>query len=279
MASQALISCQWLKEHLEDSKLIIFDASMTNTLPGITKSSTDNFIPRAQHFDFDQEICQQDNPLPHMLPTAEQFTQQIQEKGVNHDSLVVIYDSQGIYSAPRVWWMLKTMGFNNAYILDGGLPAWLKDTFPTTNRHHVNTQQGNFIAKLQIQWLSTSQDILSTIDSSDTKVLDARSTERFTGSAPEPRAGLRSGHIPNAISLPFTQLLDNGHYKSLAQLQSLFSQLKADKNNRLICSCGSGITACIILFAAYLIGYRNLSVYDGSWVEWGANNKLPIASE
>ena len=273
-----LISAEWLHAHIDHPQLVIFDASWH--MPASGRNGFSEFqserIKNARFFDFDQVICAPDSELPHMMPDAESFTREVRTLGLNRDSVVVIYDSLGMFSSPRVWWMLKSMACSRCAVLDGGLPAWKKAGYATSDEtESVEHRQGDFVASPVAGRFCDAGDVLEAIDDSSVTILDARPGERFRGEVDEPRAGLRRGHMPGAINLPFPELFDAGLMKSRSQLIETFNH-KIAYGNRSICSCGSGVTACVVAFAAHLAGFENVSVYDGSWCEWGQPGDLPV---
>ena len=278
-----LVSTQWLKEHLDHPQLVILDSS--SYMPGNPRDAYQEWqqkrIKNSHFFDFNHKVCDLNSDLPHMLPSTEVFTKEMQALGVNNDSIIVVYDSQGIFSAPRAWWMLTAMGHRNCAVLDGGLPEWLNLKGECENNFSEKNQitKGNFIAELAPEWIKDKEQILNAINNPTITILDARSRERFYGEAPEPRAGLTGGHIPSSENLPFTDLLDNGKLKPLSELNALIEE-KANKDQHLYASCGSGVTACVIAFAAFLCKYQKIAVYDGSWSEWGQPDlQLPITTD
>jgi thiosulfate/3-mercaptopyruvate sulfurtransferase len=231
-------------------------------------------IKGAMRFDFDNDIRDKSTDLPHMMPSAEFFTEEMQKLGINKNSAIVAYDRVGMFSSPRVWWMFRAMGHTQVAVLDGGLPAWKKAGFAVADQpEKIAQHRGDFISQPQTGLFSDSEQVLNALSDPWFAVIDARSSGRFNGTEPEPRAGLKSGHMPNSINLPYAKVISDGFMLPTTELDSVFSKL-VNKEQKLIFSCGSGVTACITALAAELAGYSNLSVYDGSWSEWG----LPASS-
>lgn len=278
--SNPLVDVSWLHSNIGSSDVIVLDASVPPVVPGfVSVNSEEDFkaIPGARRFDYDKDICKPNSSLPHMLPSAELFQEKVQALGINKTSVIVVYDDVGIYASPRAWWMLRAMGHQQVAVLDGGLPAWIAAGFESESGLGETDSPGNFEASLNADLFWDFARVLEATEDPDSKIIDARSSGRFYGTAPEPRPGMRSGHMPNAANLPFAEVLDNGHLKSRAELSPLFENL-ATRNQKLITSCGSGITACVLTLAAAVAGYENLSVYDGSWAEWGMPGKLPVVT-
>jgi len=272
------VSVAWLAEHINDPALILLDASWF--MPMLKRDGKAEWrtqtIPGALYFDFDKIICDQTSTLPHMMPDAQLFEQEVRALGVNQHSAVVVFDRLGIFSSPRVWWMFKSMGFNNIAVLDGGLNSWIDADLNLANGQ-VNSvaSKGDFIANFQENLIVSSEQVLAAIDDGNVQIIDARAKNRFLAEVPEPRADLRSGHMPSAKNLPFSELLINGQLREVSQLSALYENLLT-KQQQAIFSCGSGVTACVLALGATLCGYEKLAVYDGSWSEWGGSALLPV---
>lgn len=272
-----LVDAHWLAEHLEHPNVVVVDASWY--MPAAQRSGLQEWqqqrIPGARFFDFDQEIKDHNSTLPHMLPSAEQFAQQVSVLGINNQQCVVIYDGSGMFAAPRAWWMFKAMGHQQVAVLDGGLPHWITLGLPLETTGPKKVEVGHFQAQRQPQWIADASQVQAALAQPHMQVLDARSQERFSGQAADPRPGIRAGHMPGASCLPFTELLQQGHFLTKEQLTQKLAPLLTPQQ-QLICSCGSGVTAAIIALAAYLTGHEQVAVYDGSWVEWGGSEQLPV---
>ncbi|EGR3864100.1 sulfurtransferase [Vibrio cholerae] len=271
-----LVTAQWLQQHLHDPNLVILDSSIEFQIPTESEKDWVNKIPNAQRFDYDKVFCDPDSPLPHMMPSEERFNTLARELGINHDSFIVVYDNSGTFASPRAWWMFKAMGHHKVYILNGGLTEWKTRGYNVTKNYREPSAKGNFDGKLNPQAFVDASYVHKQIANPHSQTIDARGLARFFGEVPEPRPGVRSGHIPGSSCLPFAELITGHKLKEEAELRPLLTHMLPDTAREYLFSCGSGVTACIVLLAAYVCGYQNLSVYDGSWTEWGQRQDLPI---
>ncbi len=272
-------SIQWLFENIKNEDLIVLDASLPKPKTKAEDNPLANIqIPGARFFDIDHAFSNTSIDLPHMMPSSAHFEEEARKLGINKTSKIVVYDNLGVYSSPRAWWMFKAMGHVDVSVLDGGLPEWVESGFPTEAKTNHSTESGNFESNPTPGFFKDSKEILDTINDSEIMVLDARSRGRFEGVEPEPRAGLRGGHIPGSLSLPFPEVVNGNKLRDEDELKEKFEQMGIS-NQQLVFSCGSGLTACIIALAADVAGFDGLSVYDGSWSEWGQPSELPVVAE
>jgi len=272
-----IVSVDWLKDHLKDDNLIVLDC----TIPKVTAQATSEIeeqkvqIKGAILFDIKNTFSDITANFPNTVLTPNEFEQKAQELGINSDSAIVCYDDFGMYSSPRVWWNFRLMGFNNIAVLDGGLPKWKSNDLPIEFPQKNQLSKGNFKVSYQSEKLKHTKDVLLAIENKDILIADARSKGRFFGTEREPREDVKSGHIPNSVSLPFNSVIDNDLFKSKEALKLVFNTINPD-NKTLIFSCGSGITASVLALAAEVSGNKSYAVYDGSWTEWGSTEGLPI---
>lgn len=226
-------------------------------------------IKGAIQMDINADFSELDTTLPHMLPDADYFENAAQQLGINNQDIIIVYDQVGVYGSPRAYWMLKTMGHANVFVLNGGMPAWLAAHLPSESAQWPISAKGDFNATLDVERVKTAEKVRDLLSDEKVKVLDARPAGRFHGTVPEPREGLRGGHMPGSANLPATEVVNGWYLKSPEELKELISPLIAD-GQQLVTTCGSGVTACIIGLAAEVAGYGDFAVYDGSWSEWGA---------
>ncbi|MFE5805424.1 sulfurtransferase [Streptomyces sp. NPDC056491] len=268
-----LVGVDWLAARLGTPALVLLDASVG------AHRGAGHRIPGARPFDLDGDLSDHTVPAPHTMPGAAQFTEAVRALGIHDSDTVVVYDGAGLYSSARAWWMLRAMGFDRAAVLDGGLPAWTAAGLPTSATGPAyDGPRGSFTARPRAGLLADSATVARALTDPDAAVLDARTRGRFAGTAPEPRPGLRGGHMPGALNLPFAELQDPaGLMRPAGELRAAFRAL-AGERERLYFSCGSGVTACVLALGADLAGYRDLAVYDGSWSEWGMPSDLPVTT-
>ncbi len=265
-----LITPDELAEQIEDPNLVVLDGSWY--LPAENRDPLREFrnrhIPGARFFDIDK-ISDTDSDLPHMLPKPDFFAKAVEKLGITNLSQVVVYDGRGLFSAARVWWMFRIFGHEGVRLLSGGLPAWIAGDFPVSNRD-PEIIPGQFTVDFDSTKVASMQDILENLETGESVILDARSAGRFTGMAPEPRPELKSGHMPGALSLPFTELLEDGRLKPVEDLKQIFENRGIYDGQKMITSCGSGVSAAVINLALVLCGYGMHRLYDGSWTEWAS---------
>ncbi|HEY0421917.1 MAG TPA: 3-mercaptopyruvate sulfurtransferase [Rhodopila sp.] len=273
-----LVTTAWLAGELGKPDLVVFDA--TKYLPNEPKDGAAEFIrvhiPGARYFDIDQ-IADPDTDLPHMVPTQGRFAKLMAALGVANTSRIVFYDQKGLASAARGWWLMGLFGHDDAAVLDGGLPKWLKEGRPVQEGEPEVPRRSEFRPDYRASRVRGVGDMLRNVLTRSEQVLDARAAGRFTGAIPEPRAGMRSGHIPGSISLPYTDLLqEDGTFRPAAEVRRRFEAAGVESGRPLVTSCGSGVTACILTLGLRVAGLPEGAVYDGSWTEWGGRSDTPI---
>jgi thiosulfate/3-mercaptopyruvate sulfurtransferase len=264
-----LVTPAWLAAHLDDPNTIILDATLppVGVTPPVDTHARylSSHIPGAIFFDINQH-SDHTTTLPHMLPTPEEFAHSMSTLGISDTATIVVYEQAGVYSAPRAWWMLRTFGAKNVYVLDGGLQAWTEAKLPTQSGP-VHRPAATFHAKLDHTAVKDLNQLSETL-AAHQQILDARATARFNGTAPEPRPGISSGHMPGATSVPFTELAEDGRLKSAERLRDLFAAKKVDPEKPLTVTCGSGVTAAVIALALEVTGAKDVTLYDGSWADY-----------
>jgi thiosulfate/3-mercaptopyruvate sulfurtransferase len=277
MSANPLISTEALATRLGELDLVVFDASWF--MPGTSRDPTAEYaerhIPGAVRFDIDA-VSDRSSPLPHMLAAPADFAVAMRRAGVNANSAVVFYDSEGLFSAARPWWNLRAMGHDRAFVLDGGLPRWIAEGRPLEQgwREPIH---GEFKAHARPELVRDMAALRATLAEGTAQVVDARAASRFRGEVPEPRAGLRSGHMPGALNLPWNSLVDDGALLAPEQLRAAFEAAGVDLGAPIVTTCGSGVSACILGLALARLGRLDVPVYDGSWSEWGATADAPVA--
>ncbi|SFK71911.1 thiosulfate/3-mercaptopyruvate sulfurtransferase [Pseudovibrio ascidiaceicola] len=279
MAQDPIVSTSWLKDHLDAPDVVIIDASWY--LPAMDRDAKKEYeqehIPGALFMDID-EVSDQNSPLPHMMPEPHIFSSKMRKMGIGDGQTIVVYDGMGIFSAARVWWMFRAFGVKSVFVLDGGLPAWKEEGYPVSDEVPARMER-HFTAMLNNDMVRNLDEVQDALDTSSHLVLDARAPERFKGLAPEPREGVRAGHMPGALNLPFGLLLNDGKLRSKEDLQNIFAQVGVDASTPVITSCGSGVTAAVITLALEQVGFTKNALYDGSWTEWGSSSKTEVISE
>ncbi|MGD9814055.1 MAG: 3-mercaptopyruvate sulfurtransferase [Hyphomonadaceae bacterium] len=276
-----VVSCAWLAERLDAPDIRVIDA--TWFMPGDPRDAkaiyAERRIPGAIFFDID-EIADTSSDLPHMLPPPEKFASRMKKAGVGDGCRVVVYDNHGIFSAARVWWTFRVMGHEDVVVLDGGFPAWERGGFPIETGAPQQRMARHFTPRMRHDLVRNLADVQRAIESGGrTPILDARAAPRFRGETPEPRAGLRSGHMPGARNVPFASLLTGeGALKSADELKQAFDAAGLDPKAAPICSCGSGLTAAVIALALARLGRWDAAIYDGSWTEWGGREDTAVVT-
>jgi thiosulfate/3-mercaptopyruvate sulfurtransferase len=274
----ALVSTDWLAEHLAAPDVRVVDGSWY--LPAMNRDAKAEFaeahIPGAVHFDID-EIADTASPLPHMLPSPEKFSARVRKLGLGDGVRVVVYDGMGMFSAPRVWWMFRVFGHEDVAVLDGGMRKWQAEGRPVESDDSQPPER-HFTARMNSLLIRDFDQMQANLGSHREQVLDARSAGRFAGSDPEPRQGLRSGHIPGSRNLPVFELCDaqTGCILPPDALRARFEGAGIDLSKPIVTTCGSGVSAAALALGLYLLGNRDVAIYDGSWTEWGAHADAPI---
>lgn len=275
-----LVSTEWLAEHLDSPDVIVVDGSWY--LPHMERDPISEYnevhIPGALYFDIDK-IADLTRDLPHMLPTSVAFSSAMRKMGIGDGQKIVVYDGMGLFSAARLWWTFRVMGVRDVFILDGGLPKWIRESRPTSDLPPLPRPR-HFTARLDHGAVRDLDEMLRAASNEKIEIVDARPRERWQGLADEPRPNVRSGRIPNSKNLPFLDLIDqNGCLKPVESLKESFKMAGVDISRPIITLCGSGTTAAILTLALETIGHQDNSLYDGSWAEWGAREDTPVETD
>jgi len=279
MTTPLFVSADWLQEHYDDERLQVLDARMLppgmEAVRDIQAEYLAGHLPDAPYFDI-EALSDHTSPYPHMLPRAERFAVAMRELGVSSDKHLVVYDEGNLFSAPRAWWMLKTFGVAQVSILAGGLQGWKAAGF-ALETGEVSLPEGEFEAQADESRVKRLTDVLLLSHEGGAQIVDARAANRFNAEVDEPRPGLHRGHIPNSLNVPWNSLVEQGELKPEAALRQLFADAGVDISKPVVASCGSGVTAVVVILALTALGARDVTLYDGSWGEWGSRDDLPIA--
>ncbi|EHK0943949.1 3-mercaptopyruvate sulfurtransferase [Citrobacter farmeri] len=277
MTTAFFVAADWLAEHIDDPQIQIIDARMAP--PGqedrdVAQEYRSGHIPGAVFFDI-EALSDHTSPLPHMMPRPESFAVAMRELGVDQDKHLIVYDEGNLFSAPRAWWMLRTFGVENVSILGGGLAGWQRDELPL-QEGNVELPEGDFDAAFNPEAVVRVTDVLLASHEKSAQIVDARPAARFNAEADEPRPGLRRGHVPGALNVPWTELVQDGELKTTDELDAIFFRHGVSFDRPIIASCGSGVTAAVVVLALTTLDVPDVALYDGAWSEWGARADLPV---
>jgi thiosulfate/3-mercaptopyruvate sulfurtransferase len=275
-----LVTPAWLAERLDAPDIRVVDATwfLPNAPQDAKALYAERRIPGAVFFDID-EIADTDTDLPHMLPSPEKFASRVKKLGIGDGARVVVYDNHGIFSSARVWWTFRVMGHEDVAVLDGGFPAWERGGYPIETGPPRHRMERHFTPRFRADLVRDITDVRRVVREGGAAILDARPAPRFRGETPEPRPGLKGGHMPGARSVPFSALVDeSGRMKSREELARVLGEANYDPAQPAVCSCGSGVSAAVIALALARLGRWDAAIYDGAWAEWGARDDTPIAT-
>ncbi|WP_158785288.1 3-mercaptopyruvate sulfurtransferase [Pantoea sp. BAV 3049] len=280
MTSSFFVTADWLAEHYSDENIQVIDARMLppgqEKVRNITAEYQAKHLPGAPFFDI-EALSDHTSPYPHMMPRAESFAVAMRELGVSSDKHLVVYDEGNLFSAPRAWWMLRQFGVEEVSILAGGLKGW-EDAGQPLETGAVTLPEGEFDASFDPKAIKRITDMMLISHEGGAQIVDARAANRFRGEVDEPRPGLHRGHIPGSKNVPWNDLVENGQLKPADELQAIFQRQGVNLDEPVVASCGSGVTAVVVILALTTLGAKNVRLYDGSWGEWGSRDDLPIAT-
>lgn len=278
MTTSFFVTADWLAEHLKENEVQVLDARMLppgqELVRDINAEYLAGHLPGAPFFNI-EALSDHTSPYPHMMPRAESFAVAMRELGINSDKPLVVYDEGNLFSAPRAWWMLRAFGVSDVSILAGGLQGW-KQAGYALETGPVSLPEGEFEASYDAELVCRLTDVLLISHEGTAQIVDARAANRFNGEVDEPRPGLKRGHIPDSLNVPWNELVVNGQLKPEAELKAIFQRHGVDLQKPIVASCGSGVTAVVLILALTTLGVANVRLYDGSWGEWGSRDELPI---
>jgi thiosulfate/3-mercaptopyruvate sulfurtransferase len=278
IAKNWIVETDWLQDHLSSPDIIILDGSwhLPTEHRDARKEFMDEHIPGAMFFDID-DLSDESSPLPHMLPSTVKFASRMKKMGIGDGAHIVVYDTTGIFSAARVWWTFRAMGHRDVSVLNGGLKKWKAEGRPIEDGQPLKRSERHYTPRQNTEIIRDLDEMRSLLKNAGVQIVDARPAGRFEGKDPEPRPGLRGGHIPGSKNIPSQQLLNgDGTYKSPGEIETLFRNAGIDVSRPVVTTCGSGVTASMLALALAVVGQTNAAVYDGSWAEWGQENGLPV---